>query len=127
MIAIDANIIVRVFIDDKETQQVTAARNLVSKAKHVYLSFLVLAEMVWVLTRAYGLNKPQILHILQEIYENAAFILDDKDVLRQAIAFFQDNTVDFSDCLILVNAQAANAQLYTFDAKLSRLNGVKKL
>ena len=92
MISIDTNIIVRVFIDDLDIEQVKIARNLVSKAKQVYLAQIVLVEMVWVLTRTYKLSKPQIIMILQEIYENAAFVLDDKDIFQQEV--FHSNYLD---------------------------------
>jgi len=128
MIAIDTNVIVRIFIDDLNIEQVNAARNLVQKNKQVYIPQLVIAEMVWVLTRTYELSKSQIINILNEIYENGAFILSDKEQLFGALNLFKENNVDFADCMILTNAKAAGVKyLYTFDAKFSRLSHVKNL
>ncbi len=128
MIAIDTNILLRIFIDDLNLDQVNAARSLVQKTRHVYIPQLVMAEMVWVLTRAYQLSKQHIINILHEIYENAAFLVDDKELLSQALTLFKENNVGFSDCLIWANAKAAGAKLiYTFDTKFARLKDVKKL
>lgn len=128
MIAIDTNVIVRVFIDDLNREQVEKSRNLVQKAKQVYVPQLVIAEMVWVFTRTYELSKSQIVNILHEIYENAAFLVDDKELLLKALILFKANNVDFADCMILVAAKAAGAKhLYTFDSKFSRLLDVKNL
>jgi len=128
MIAVDTNIIVRIFIDDLNTLQVKAARNLVRKVKQVYLTHVVIVEMVWVLMRAYQLPKPNIVNILHEICENAAFVVDDKTVLLDALTLFKNNTVEFSDCMILATAKLANVErIYTFDAKFACLEGVERL
>ena len=128
MIAIDTNVIVRIFIDDLNTEQVNMSRKLVQQAKQVYLPHIVIAEMVWVLIRTYELSKPQIVNVLYEIYENAAFMVDNKDLLLNALVLFKENNVDFADCMILVTAKAAGVKhIYTFDTKFARLTGVKNL
>lgn len=128
MISVDTNVIVRIFIDDLNIKQVEAARNLVVKEKKVYLTQIVLIEMVWVFSRAYRMSKSQIINILQEIYVNAAFELDDKELFHQSLVIYQENNVDFSDCMILINSKAAAVkQVYTFDAKFARLKNVIKL
>lgn len=128
MIAIDTNILVRVFIDDLDIAQVNKARDLVRKAKNIYLTQIVLVEMVWVFTRAYQLTKQQIVNILQEIYENSAFVVEQEQLLFEALAIYKDHNTDFSDCMILASAKSVNVkQIYTFDAKFSRLKDVIKL
>ncbi len=128
MIAIDTNILVRVFIDDLETTQVNKARELVKKAKNIYLTQIVLVEMAWVFSRAYKLNKQQITSILQEIYENSAFTVEHESIFLEALVFYKNNNADFSDCMILAATRIANIrQFYTFDAKFSRLKDVIKL
>lgn len=128
MIAIDTNILVRVFIDDLDIVQVNKARDLVKKAKNVYLTQIVLIEMVWVCIKAYQLTKQQIVNILQEICENSAFVVEQEEFLFEALAIYKAHSVDFSDCMILVSARAANVkQIYTFDTKFSRLKEVLKL
>jgi predicted nucleic-acid-binding protein len=128
MIAIDTNILVRVFIDDESTTQIKNARQLVRNAKKVFLSQVVLVETTWVLLRAYKLTKEQVLFILQEIHENAAFILENEEQFNHALTLYKKNSVDFSDCIILASTQsAAIPSLYTFDAKFAKIEGVKKL
>lgn len=128
MIAIDTNILVRVFIDDLDIEQVNKSRDLVKKAKNVYLTQIVLIEMVWVFLRAYKLTKQQIVVVLQEIYENSAFIVENEQIFLEAFVFYKESNTEFSDCMILAAAKAANVKhLYTFDAKFSRLKNVIKL
>ncbi len=128
MIAIDTNILVRVFIDDLNSTQVKKSRDLVKKAKHVFLSEIVLIEMVWVLNRAYNLSKQQILVILQEIYENSAFVVEREKNFLEALMLFKEYNADFSDCMILVAARTANIKdFYTFDEKFAKIKQVKRL
>lgn len=128
MIAVDTNILVRIFIDDLETAQVNRSRELAKKAKYIYLAAVVLVETVWVLTRAYELNKQQIINIMQEIYENSAFVVEQEQIFLEALTYYKNNNADFSDCMILAAAKAADVKhLYTFDAKFARLKDVIKL
>lgn len=128
MIAIDTNVLVRVFIDDLATDQIKTARELVKNAKEVFLTHIVIVEMIWVLLHAYKLTKDQILLILQEIHENAAFVLENEEQFTHAFTLYKKNNVDFSDCIILSAIQAANiSHFYTFDAKFAKIQGVKKL
>jgi predicted nucleic-acid-binding protein len=54
MIAIDTNILVRLLINDETAQaQVDLAKDLLKRAKQVYISQIVQIEMVWVLETAY--------------------------------------------------------------------------
>lgn len=128
MIAVDTNVLVRIFIDDTNVSQVKKSRDLAKKAKHVYLVTTVIVEMVWVLDRAFKLNKSQIIAILQEVYENSAFILENEAIFLQALLLFKENNADFSDCIIFNSAQIANVkEIYTFDEKFARITGVKRL
>lgn len=125
MIAIDTNVVVRVFVDDLNTAQVTAARNLVKKAKTIYLTQIVLVEMVWVLLRAYGLNKSQILAILDEIQHNAAFSVENEKQFHDAIGLFKEFNTDFSDCMILAQIKEVGIkQIYSFDKKFQKIKDV---
>lgn len=128
MISVDTNILVRVFIDDLDHIHVEKARNLVKKSKHIYITQIVLVEMVWVLRRAYQLNKQQLVHILEEISGNSAFVVQNEKQFLEALLFYKNNNTDFSDCMILSASKEANIEhFYTFDTEFSKLSGVKKL
>jgi len=128
MIAIDTNILVRVFIDDLSINQIKAARQLVKNAKEIFLSHIVIIEMVWVVLRAYKLTKEQVIMILQEIYENAAFTVEYEEQFINAFSLYKKHNIDFSDCFILSAVKNANIPcLYTFDEKFSKIPRVKKL
>jgi predicted nucleic-acid-binding protein len=122
MITLDTNVLVRVLIDDQEATQMRAARKLVQKAKQVFIPQIVQVELVWVLARAYDLKESQIMMILNELYHNAAYNLEHEDTFAKALQLFENNAMDFSDCLIYTISEEEKAfPLYTFDKKLLTL------
>lgn len=122
MITLDTNVLVRILIDDQDVTQMRAARKLAQKAKQVFIPQIVQVELIWVLVRAYDLKKPQIIFILNELYNNAAYILQHEDTFAKALQLFQENTMDFSDCLIYATSDEEQAlPLYTFDKRFLTL------
>ena len=58
VLAIDTNVLIRVFIDDeKQFQQVQIARELVAKTRQVFVTQAVQMETVWVLETSYKFTK----------------------------------------------------------------------
>ncbi len=128
MQAVDTNVLVRILItDDKQKEQVALARKFASKAKFLFVPQIVQVELVWVLNAAYKLDKTEIIKVLQHLQTNEAFQLQNEIEFSAALHLYQLNTVDFSDCLILVESKKENCVVTTFDKKFSRLADVKYL
>ena len=116
VIAIDTNILARIFIDDgMASAQVQKARQLSSKADKIYIAQAVQLELVWVLSSAYRLKKPQIIAILKQLESHSVFMLQRAEMFAKALAYYQQGKADFSDYLILLEAEQAGAEVYTFD------------
>ncbi len=126
MIAVDTSVLVRLLVDDaSEPAQPVAARALAREAGAVHVPLVVLVETVWVLETCYGLDRAQVLGILTHLSANDAYRLEAPKRCEAALAQFRDNAVDFSDCLILAGCRDAELALYTFDKRLSRLDGAE--
>ena len=124
MIAVDTNVLVRILIDDPgQPEQVQAARALASGAGKVYVPLIVMVECVWVLESAYRLDKAAVITVLTHLHTNNAFVLQDEVITQKALDLFCADQADFSDCVILTQAQREGLDLYTFDKRLSRLEG----
>ena len=123
MYTIDTNVLVRILIDDKrQPNQVKLARKLASKQRKFFVPTIVQAELVWVLDQAYGINKDEIMLVLQHLFESEAYILENDTSYEFALKNYSEHNVDFSDCLILAESEANNHQVITFDKKFSRLS-----
>lgn len=124
MIAVDTNVLVRILIDDPgQPEQVQAARELASQAVKVYVPLIVMVECVWVLESAYRLDKAAVITVLTHLHTNNAFVLQDEVITQKALDLFCADQADFSDCVILTQVQREGLDLYTFDKRLSRLEG----
>lgn len=128
MIAIDTNVLVRVLVDDpSEPTQCELARSLLRTADKAWISQVVLVETVWVLESAFGFDKAAILKVLQELAIHERLQIEGAEALDGALTLFSGNHTDFADCLILASTLRQQLTLFTFDAKLSRLDGAKRL
>jgi predicted nucleic-acid-binding protein len=128
MVSLDTNVLIRVLVDDPQMpQQTEQARLKVSQLRQVYITKVVQVETAWVLKQAYNFTKSELLLVLEHLRDNRAFILEEADTFRTAIALYRETNIDFSDALILAKSQIQNFTLLTFDNKLSKLEGVMKL
>lgn len=128
MIAIDTNVLVRLLINDPDSQaQVNLAKALLKRAKQVYVPQIVQIEMVWVLETAYGFDKQTVITVLKHLQHTLLFVLQDKTQFDHALAIFENNRADFSDYLIFSGCLENNHELFIFDKKFARLQSVKLL
>lgn len=128
MIGIDTNVLVRVLVEDVEQpHQTQVARALVCSTPQVYVSQIVQVETVWVLESAYKFDKMSIIQALEQLSQNDALVLQQVESFLLAIELYRQSSVDFSDCLVLVDNQQQQIPLYTFDKRLSKQIGAKLL
>lgn len=81
MISLDTNVLVRLFVDDEQQfEQCLAARQTVVNYETVYISQIVQAETVWVLSRAYEFSRENIQRVLESLLNNEAFRLENEAV-----------------------------------------------
>lgn len=127
MITLDTNVIIRILVDDPDhPKQNEQARKLATKHEKFFIPTLVQAEMIWVLARAYHFKKPSLVKALEELQENAAFILENDDDFAAAVEYYQSTSCDFADALILAAAKRSSAlKVYTFDKKFAKMANVQ--
>jgi predicted nucleic-acid-binding protein len=128
MIGLDTNILVRLLTRDDE-KQAEKARALLEKHGAedgaLYVSDIVLAELVWTLERTYGLEKAEIAVALKALADNATLGFESREVLRQAQALYGSSKSGFADCLIVAKSSAAGCGSFaTFDKAMRALPGV---
>ncbi len=128
MIAIDTNVLVRIFVEDNEQpEQTRSARELARSERQVYIPQIVQVETVWVLDAAYHFDRISIVKVLEHLKNNSSFILQNTENFVNALETFRNSNADFSDCLILAECRQQNMELYTFDKRLSKQEGARRL
>jgi len=121
MNGIDTNVLVRILVDDaKAMEQCKIARDFVIEQDNIFISSIVLVETVWVLQRAYAVEKTKVLEILNQLLLQKALIFENRSLIEKAIDIYQVEAFGFSDALILASNAIKNCHLYTFDKKLGK-------
>ena len=126
MRAVDTNVLVRLTTRD-DPKQVSAAEAFV--AEGAWVSQVVLAEFIGVLTSVYGLGASEIAAALEILLAHETLSLQDAEVVSGALEHYRKKpSLSFSDCLVLEAARkAGHLPLGTFDRDLGKLPGAQRL
>ena len=122
MQAVDTNVLVRLIARDN-SRQTAAAEAFVSKG--AWVSTLVLAESMWVLSAVYDRKPEELAKIISMLLHHRDLVLQDPETVADALKLFQQKPgLGFSDCLILHTAlNEGHTPLGTFDGKLAKVEG----
>lgn len=119
-IAVDTNILVRLFVADDLPQQ-AAALEILEAAQSVAVPTTVFVETVWVLTRAYKLPAEAVLRQLQNFVESVPGLIVNRDESDAGFAMMARNG-DFADGINEFSGQKLGAACFvTFDKKAAKL------
>jgi predicted nucleic-acid-binding protein len=126
MRAVDTNVLVRLTTRDN-AKQAGAAEGFV--ASGAWVSHIVLAETVCVLSALYELGANEIAIAVEMFLNHKDLTVQDADVVAAALKHYRKRpALGFSDCLVLeVARKAGHLPLGTFDREIGKLDGVQKL
>lgn len=121
MIGLDTNVVVRFIAQDDEIQSPAATRFIsrLSREQPGFISAVVLAELTWVLSRAYKASREDIAKAVEGLLRSAELIVENAPAAYRALAVYQASTsVEFADALIAETAALAGArETVSFDRK----------
>ena len=129
LIGLDTNVILRYLLRDDETQYAAAAKILESLSEKTpgFLTSVNLAELYWVLQRAYRLPREVCLDMIRRLLEVDVLEFDDGEGAVQALDL-AENGADLADALIHTSFQQVGVtDAVTFDLSASRLLGWRLL
>lgn len=125
---IDGNLIIRFFAAD-DPQKADAVEKLLKKAKkgELELPDVIIAEIVWVLTSFYKLDKEEIVEKLEGL-----LFLDNikmnRPVLKRSIEIYCNYSVSYTDAyLIAYTLEGGSNSFYSYDRELDKVKEVKRL
>ncbi len=123
MIAVDTNILVRYIVQLDEPYTKVADHffdTSIAQHRSIFISLLVLCEVVWVLGRSYGFSRKQLVTIVEMLKTSEHIILENPDIVTLALEDFRSKKAGFSDYIMLHIAERHRAlPLYTFDQALA--------
>jgi predicted nucleic-acid-binding protein len=123
MIGLDTNVLVRYITQDDPEQALQATclmEGRCTSANPGRVAQVVLCELVWVIRRAYGCRKTQVLEVLEQILVTAELVVQDEAVVFLALDAYRKGPADFSDYLLALGNLAAGCETtYSFDQALA--------
>jgi len=131
VIGLDTNVVVRFIAQDDEIQSPVATRFIsrLSREQPGFISAVVLAEITWVLSRAYKASREDIAKAVEGMIRSAELIVENAEAVYRALGVYQASTsVEFADALIAQTAALAGAkETVSFDRKAAAELGMRLL
>ena len=125
MIGLDTNVLVRFLMEDDPEQSRLASlwiRKAEENKEMIFLSHVVLSELVWVLGGSYRMPKARILDAVEELLSARQVEVEDYETVRHALHDYGLSSAGFADCLVRRKAMAFGCSGFkTFDEKLSKV------
>ena len=132
MRGLDTNVLVRFITADDPDQSETSRRiveEIEQRGERLHVPVVTLCELAWVLRgRLYGYDRPSIAAAIQRLLETRVFAIQDRDLVRGAVADYTAGVADFADYVIGRQNQAAGCDdTITFDGQLDGAPGFEVL
>lgn len=130
MIGLDTSILIRYFVKDDPQQSPTVSKLIgaLSSAEPGWLSVVVLVELLWTLKYSYRFSRAGLAGAVGHLLSSQDIVLEQHDLVRDALSMFRKSDADFADCLIAVSARAAGcSKTVTFDKVAARDTGMELL
>jgi predicted nucleic-acid-binding protein len=124
MRAVDTNVIIRLLVQDDEVQA-SIANKLFSTAeenkKPLFVSLLVVLEMLWVLQSVYTVERRDIIQAVSTLLQMPALKFEKQETIRQFLVMSELFTGDLSGILIAQSAVSSTCETtLTFDKKAAK-------
>jgi predicted nucleic-acid-binding protein len=130
MIGLDTNVLVRFFVQDDPAQAraATAFFKSLSSARPGWVGMATILETAWVLKSVHKMGREIIASTLSRLLTLDSLVVEQADVLEEALRRYRSGKADFADCLIAASARATGcSKTVTFDQIAARDAGMELL
>jgi predicted nucleic-acid-binding protein len=131
MQGIDTNVLLRYLLDDEPVQSAKAEgaiRAAVASGERLYVSAIVLCELVWVLESGYGYTRAAVADVIAQLLDTAEFEFEHQALVVTALGMYRRGRAGFSDYLIgEISRQHGCSRTLTFDRALRGAPGFEVL
>ena len=118
MICVDANVVLRYLLDDNAVLY-ARAKAIIESVAEIYLPYEVLAEIVYVLSTVYAVERRKIADTLSSLIRKRNIRFDRTDTALTALGIYRDSSIDIVDALLCARALRENIKIESFDTKVN--------
>lgn len=122
---LDTNVILRFLLNDNNKLS-NQAKKYINKAQDdkaiIFVTNLVIAELIWVLKSVYQKPIKKIYLSIEEFLSNKNFKTEDNKLSKQALTLSYNKNISFIDACNFLEAKKRKLKLITFDKKLAKLS-----
>ena len=115
---LDANVILRFLTKDPPAMAERSARLMANAERgevSLFMSPLVLAEVIWVLKSFNRYSMTAIAHVIVSLVSAPGIEIDSRELIIRAVELARDRNVDFADAYLALQAAKRGQTVYTFD------------
>lgn len=127
---VDTNVFLRYLLADHKTQS-PAAKRLFTEAKKGKLFLithpLVISEIFFMLYSYYRFSKVEIIEKIKIVLLFDGLEIIEKNIIFQAIAFYEKNNIDFVDAYLAAFAIENKIGVCSFDRDFDKIKEVKRI
>jgi len=119
MAVLDTNAILRFLLRD-DVEKAAYVRDMMQQGTCL-VPVEVLAEVVYVLTKFYKIERTEVQNTLLDFLQNENVEMPSQSVAEVALHYFGETKLDFVDCLLIGYALIDGHQIITFDKELKKI------
>lgn len=101
-----------------EVNQHIISKNIIEGTKDMFILDGVVVEIVYVLTKTYGIDRKLASDKLIELFEQNRFCFENKTLILGALNILKKRDLDFVDCMLCACKKLNDVDVFTFDKKL---------
>ncbi len=126
MIFLDTNIFIRYFTQEDENISADAEAlfyKIVGGEIACFTNTMVIAEIVWVLEKYYGWEKPEVCDNIEFILNTPNIKISERKILQSGVKTYRELNIDFIDSYNYEYIKANNSsEIYSYDIHFDKLN-----
>jgi len=120
MIHLDANVVLRYLLDD-DAVLFQRAVSVIDGPDDLFIANEVLAEIVYVLQKVYGVERRVVSSRLSSLLARKTVHVPRKKTALEALGLYAARNVDIVDALLVAKHRVEGARVFSFDDRVNRL------
>lgn len=120
---IDTNLIIRFLVNDDPKKVIRVEKLLKDKNNTNILLDTIIAEIIWVLSSYYLLDKEEVIEKIRALI-HVDTIECNEVLVNRSLTIWGENNISYIDAYLASVAELGNIQLYSYDKKFNSIPSI---